>query len=652
MNNVSAARKSKWTPQELSLLRLSLEEKLLLFAQYFFRINDGSEFIVNPHHIVICDTLERVLRGEIKRLIINIPPGYTKCVVGGTMVHLPKGEVPVESLKTGDMIMSLCFKKWRAIPRRVLATETFYKDCVEISTESGKKVQVSHDHPVYTRLGWKKAEDVIVGEDRLCSVNPISGNPCFHEKVSVLRKLPGKRKVYHLSVDAEDYDDQNFIANGLVVHNTELAVIYFIARGLAMNPRSRFIHASYSENLTMLNSSKIKDIILSPEYQELWPMELRADSQSKKAWVNTVGGGLYAPPAGGQITGFRAGRSDGLHNRNFSGAFILDDPIKIEDAFKDPVINLINGRFTGTYASRLQHQDIPIILIMQRIKDDDPSGYLLTGGSGDMWHHLNLPIITLPKEEREVYNKEWTHGIPIHHDLPEGLLWPYKHKWEDIEILKKDDYTYNAQYLQSPAPAGGGLFKYHYWGQYSEIPKCKVVLLFADTATKKGQDNDYTVFLAAGLTYDDEVAILDLVRDKMTIPEVITRARDFWNKHKRKHGANRTGAGAFKIEDKSSGTNLIQQFEAEGIPVMDIQRNTDKVQRALLVTPKVAAGKVLLPTKATALTDPHWVSEFKSEHAKFTANDTHKHDDQIDTLMDAVETFLIDGLFCIYNNLR
>ncbi len=433
---------------------------------------------------------------------------------------------------------------------------------------------------------------------------------------------------------------------------TMIAVINFISRGLAINPRAKFIHASYSDDLAKLNSGMTKEVIQTKEYQELWGMELKKDSKSKKAWYNEHSGGLYAVAAGGQITGFRAGRSDGEDNKDFSGAFILDDPIKPDDAFSETKRDAINVRFTNTFKSRLMHNQVPFIVIMQRVHDNDPTGFLLEGGSGEKWHHLNLPVLVQKKEDRPPYPAEWTHGIPIDYDLPEGPLWEYKHTMEEIIELQKDAYTYNSQYNQSPAPIGGGLFKSECWGYYDVIPRLKVILIFGDTATKKGSTNDYSVFLAAGLTYDDKIAILDVHRKKYETPELLVAARQFWNKHVRKHGTNRIGATSFKIEDKSSGTYLIQQFRREGIPVQDIQRNTDKVQRALATAPEVSRGNVLLPTCATPLTDAMWVHDYITEHSKFTVKDTHAHDDQIDVTMDAIETLLIDRLFSIYDNLR
>ena len=190
---------------------------------------------------------------------------------------------------------------------------------------------------------------------------------------------------------------------------TEQVVLNFIARGLALNPRSKFIHASYSGDLAQENSSKIKEMVGSQEFQELWPMDIRVDSKGKKRWFTEVGGGMMAAPAGGQITGFRAGRME----PGFTGAFVIDDPVKPDDAYSAVKRNAINNRFNNTMRSRLAVEEVPMVVIMQRIHEDDLSGYLLKGGSGDIWHHLTIPTHLSEEVLNKPYPDDYTHAIPI-----------------------------------------------------------------------------------------------------------------------------------------------------------------------------------------------------------------------------------------------
>ena len=508
----AALEEKKLNASEKRMLRHLCEKESLYFNRYFFKEREGSKFIVNPHHILMSRVLDMTLTGEINRLIINIPPGYTK---------------------------------------------------------------------------------------------------------------------------------------------TEMAVVGYIARGFAINKRAKFIHTSSGESLVQLNSRLIRDTVQSPEFQQLWPMQIRKDAQSKKLWYNEWGGGLYAVPSGGQITGFRAGRID---DNKFTGAFIVDDPLKPDEAFFENARVAANRRFTNTYKSRLAEESVPIILIMQRLHEDDPTGFLLKGGSGDYWHHLVLPV-EIPEDY--VYPAEYTHGIPIEHDLQPGPLWERKHDASEIAILKIDEYTYASQYDQTPSPQGGSLFKDVWWKFYENMRDLTInaVAIYGDTASKTGMHNDYSVFQCiASVTHEGKrkVAIIDQIRGKWEAHDLLTTAKMFWDRHKRKFGTRQIGASSMRIEEKSSGIGLIQQLrkELQDCTVIPIDRgDKNKVMRAVAVAPEIKKGNVLLPAGPTEHTDASWVQDYRLEFQRFTPLMTHSHDDQIDPTMDAVEELLIKGMVGLYDNL-
>ena len=92
---------------------------------------------------------------------------------------------------------------------------------------------------------------------------------------------------------------------------TELAVKAFIAYGFALNPRSKFLHVSYSQELAVANSEEVRDsFILNPEYDRFFNVGLNPSSTAKKKWETKEGGVLYATATGGQVTGFGAGDVD------------------------------------------------------------------------------------------------------------------------------------------------------------------------------------------------------------------------------------------------------------------------------------------------------------------------------------------------------
>ncbi len=564
--------------QEKRMLQHLLTRDSLSFSRYFFKNRENRKYIVNGHHRVMANTKRRVFNGEIKRLIVNMPPGYSK---------------------------------------------------------------------------------------------------------------------------------------------TEEWVVNLMAEGLAINPQALFMHLSYADDLALWNSTQCKDIVESPEYQELFPMKIRADVSSKKKWYTEQGGGVYATSSGGQVTGFRAGRliaeieenlelikledkitsledklfeaknprrikrrikrlkakrdkifngvvdqDDGFQELleeavsaveeidrkriaglpQFWGALIIDDPIKPDDAFSDPLRARINNRFMNTFKSRLAvESETPMLVIMQRIHEDDPSGFLLTGGTGEKWHHLCLPA-EIPEEPIEQwYPPNYTHGIPISYDLPPGPLWEQKHNAKELqEYESADPYTYASQYLQNPSPKGGNIFKDEFWTYYSmsAVPRdITIKRIYCDTAQETKDRNDYTVFECWGYRPQKGIILLDLFREKLETPELEKAFVAFWNKHKYQHLVNPIGAQIAKIEKKSSGSGLIQTIQRNhSIPVEAIERNRDKVSRAMDGVPSIASGNVCIPS------DAPFTSDFVSEARKFTPLMTHKHDDQIDPMLDAIDDMLVKSI--------
>lgn len=223
-------------------------------------------------------------------------------------------------------------------------------------------------------------------------------------------------------------------------------------------------------------------------------------------------------------------------------------------------------------------------------------------------------------------------------NVPIGdMLWPFKHDLEQFaKIESGDPYTTSSQYQQQPSPSGGGMFKDKYWKHYQAIPAgMDMIRIYGDTAQKTKEHNDYSVFQCWGRVPNQGIYLLDQIRGKWEAPELESKLVEFWNKWKPSL-KKPFGATVVKIEDKSSGSSLIQSIKKNYmIPVEPIQRNTDKVLRAMGVVKYFASGYIVLPA------DADWLSDYKEEFRKFTPLMTHKHDDQIDPTMDAVEDLIV-----------
>lgn len=229
---------------------------------------------------------------------------------------------------------------------------------------------------------------------------------------------------------------------------TELAVKNFIACGLSINPKAKFIHLSYSDDLARDNSRGVQEIIREDSYKRLFPKTVPTSVNTRK-WFTTEGGGLYAVSSAGQVTGFGAGlvdeeeekelaaaveELDGVANSEFGGAIIIDDPIKPDDARSEQVRDKVNQKFETTIRNRVNSRKTPIIIIMQRLDEDDLCGYLQKL-EPDEWTVLSLPCIEIDENGEE------------------APLWEFKHTLKELyQLREKNAFVFDTQYMQNPRP--------------------------------------------------------------------------------------------------------------------------------------------------------------------------------------------------------
>ena len=389
---------------------------------------------------------------------------------------------------------------------------------------------------------------------------------------------------------------------------TELVIKIFVAWCLAKVNYSKFIHLSYSDSLALDNSSQTKEYIQSSAFQELWQMELKKDSQSKKKWFNEFGGGMYATASGGAITGFGAG-VDGVDG--FSGAILIDDPLKPDDAFSEVERNKVNNRYNNTIRSRTNTEDTPIIVIMQRLHEDDLSGYLLNGGSGEEWTHLCLPAL----------------------DKNNKPLYPHKHTFEQLESIRQADaYTFAGQYMQTPAPDEGGEWKKEW---FTIIDKSEIPLntlrweLIIDGAYTKNTSNDPTGY-QIGAKYNNDYIILSSVDRYLELPELLKDIPNYI-------ASSGVDVKLILIEPKASGKSLKQMISSNTrYPVAEIKSafvNSSKIENVRASSNSIEGGRV-------KLVKGNWNDNFLKQVGTFP---NAKHDEHIDLTCYGVERHLMSG---------
>jgi predicted phage terminase large subunit-like protein len=268
----------------------------------------------------------------------------------------------------------------------------------------------------------------------------------------------------------------------------------FVSWCLARDARCQFIHLSYSDELATDNSARIKDLIETDWYQALWGVQFKKSANQKALWRTEAGGGIKAGPAGGAVTGFGAGVAYDIPEGGspedvpFGGAILADDPIKPDDAESDVERKKINRRLNSTIKSRKNAPWTPIIMIMQRVHDDDPTGFVMSGGTGDDWTLLKIPAL---RED----------GTP---------LWTFRHTLDDLQrIMAADKYVWNGQYMQEPVPDEGDFFTLDKVRWYNRLPDHLNYYGASDYAASDASGADFTEHAIFGVCPDGNIYVVD-----------------------------------------------------------------------------------------------------------------------------------------------
>ena len=277
------------------------------------------------------------------------------------------------------------------------------------------------------------------------------------------------------------------------------------------NPAAQIICASHSLKIGKEINSKCLEVMRSPVYRAAFP-HLQLAKQTEEWFKTTAHGHRLVATVGNKVTGFGADR------------IYIDDPIDPEASMSEAERERANRWIPSTLFSRANDQNtVKKILVMQRLHEDDPTGMFLEKGG---WATLILPAEFKKKTMIEVRDRKW--------EMDENqYLFPQRLGKDVLEGLQRDmgPYSYSGQYMQHPAPVGGGEFKQHWIMHYNNLSpnfsaKGMNVFIMVDPASGKKQkldkakgykeiDQDYTAMMVVGLHTDKNYYLLDMVRDRL-----------------------------------------------------------------------------------------------------------------------------------------
>jgi predicted phage terminase large subunit-like protein len=366
---------------------------------------------------------------------------------------------------------------------------------------------------------------------------------------------------------------------------------------LGRDPTRRIVCASYSIELATKHARDSRALMQDPFYRRLFAgTVIRKSTETEIETAHY--GSRFATSVGGTLTG-RGGN-----------LIVIDDPMKPDEAMSRVARQRAWDWFTGTVGSRLDDKSKDaMIVIMQRLHVEDLAGRLLDHGG---WEHLNLPAIadtrqTVPLGRGKVWKRH-----------PGDVLDPVREPLEVLEQLRRDlgSANFAAQYLQQPTPEEGGHVRWSWFKTYDKTPSRGAtdwMVMSWDTAMKGSELNDYSVGIRALVKPNQDVYILDVIRERLDFPtlrqRIIAEAR-----------LARTTVSL--IEDAGSGTSLLQDLHGK-ISTIPWRPYGEKAVRFQAVTPMIEGGKLYLPAAAP------WLEAFKREILSFPSNG---HDDQVDAL--------------------
>ena len=385
-------------------------------------------------------------------------------------------------------------------------------------------------------------------------------------------------------------------------HATSIA---FPAWLLGHDPSKKILVVTYAQDFSDKLARDSRELMRSAFYLALF--DTRPSSEAISEYETTTGGYRLSTSIAGGLTGRGA------------DIIIIDDPLKADDALSDVRRKSVNDWYDNTLRSRLNSQENgSIIIVMQRLHADDLVAHI---SKHEDWDVVSIPAIA---EQEESYIFSTPYGQRRITRYEGETLQPSLISREKLESLRIGmlEYNFSAQFQQNPQPPFGNIVKREWLKYYtpSEKPqKFEQIIQSWDTANKETELANYSVCTTWGLE-NKRLYLLDVLRRKLNFPDL---KRAVINQNQIYQPT------IILIEDKASGTSLIQELHSDGFSKVKAAPVTDgdKVMRLMAQTAKIEGGFMLLPTEAS------WLNTFVTELISFPSV---KNSDQVDSTVFAL----------------
>lgn len=402
---------------------------------------------------------------------------------------------------------------------------------------------------------------------------------------------------------------------------SETIAYLFVAWYLGHHPNHHIMMVTHTAALSADFGRKVRNLIDSPTYQEIFPdTQVSKDKSAADSWTTTKDGKYLGLGIGGNVAGH------GAH------LLIADDLVSEQAVLSNPD-HAFDVAWNYMQVGPLQRL-MPggrIVMIGTRWGKRDPIGRALKWAEdnpdADPWHEIRFPAI-----------------------LPSGRsLWP--EQWPIEQLLAKkagmQPHYWAAQYMQEPTSEEGALLKREYWRiwPHDDPPPVEYVLQVWDTAHDTKSMNDYSACTTWGLWFNEEtnrqeIILLDAFRGRWEFPQLKARALEAYREWQPE---------TLLVEKKAAGAPLIQELRQMDLIVEEYSpsrgtrmQSNDKRARANSVAPILADGVVWAP-------DRLWAYELINECAEFPNGE---HDDRVDCTVMALTRYRQGGLLRLDNDAK
>ena len=401
-------------------------------------------------------------------------------------------------------------------------------------------------------------------------------------------------------------------------------------------PHMRYVCAAHSQDLAIRDGLRMRRLVTSEWYQAHWGdrVQLTGDQNQKTKFENTATGFRQATAAG-SITGARGDR------------VIIDDPHSVDGANSDQQRNSTLTWFLEAVPTRVNNPDrSAIVVVMQRLHEDDVSGAILSRGLG--YDHIMLPMRYDPAR---AYATKLGYADPREE---EGELL-FEERFP-LDVVERDEkamgpYATAGQFQQQPEPRGGGIIKDHWWQLWDkpEYPPIEFIVASLDTAYTTKAENDFSAMTVWGVfsassegqatrsvdRYGRTIELRTSYQSELLGPVPKVMLMYAWQVKLELHElaekvaatCSRMRVDRLLIENKAAGHSVAQEirrlFGAEAFAVQMYDPKTlDKTARLYSVQHIFAEGMVYAP-------DKDWAEQVIRQCSVFPKG---KNDDLVDTV--------------------